>query len=503
MPFQLRKCDEIDRPSAARPPRLAERLRPFREVGSKEVKKSKTGALPLSEGRSLSASRSGRAAGRASSQSLSVRAFLTLLAFRLAVGLASPPATEHRPIVVEVDLNDVVQPVSEEYVIRGIRYGNLVNAEAVLLELSTPGGLESSMRNIVQAIISSRIPVITYVAPSGSRAASAGFFILLSGDLAVMAPGTNTGAAHPVLIGGAEIGKTMEAKIENDAAAYIRSFAEKRGRNVQLAEAGVRESKSYTEREALKGHLIDAVANSPNDVLAQFDGKTIERFGGKTTTLQLRGARIEPYLMSTREKFLSRVADPNIAFILGALGLLCLYIEFTHPGLVAPGVVGAIALILALFAFHLLPINYAGVILILLALALFVLEAKATTHGVLAAGGVVAMVVGSLILVDSPWPGARIQLATALSVTLPLAVITILLVRAALVARRKKAVTGDEGMIDSVGVARTDLRPQGKVMVRGELWDARAKVNVAAGTRVRVILVEGLTLEVEPLPESR
>jgi membrane-bound serine protease (ClpP class) len=405
--------------------------------------------------------------------------------------------------VVEIDLDDVVQPVSEEYVIRGISYANRVNAQAVLLELSTPGGLESSMRSIVQTIISSRVPIITYVAPSGSRAASAGFFILLSGDLAVMAPGTNTGAAHPVMIGGGEIGKTMEAKIENDAAAYMRSFAERRHRNVKLAEAGVRESKSYTEREALEGHLINAVAKSPAAILAQFDGKTVERFDGTSTTLQLRDARIEPYLMTTREKFLSRLADPNIAFVLGALGVLCLYIEFNHPGLVAPGVVGAIALILALFAFHLLPINYAGVVLIALALVLFVLEAKAATHGVLAAGGIVAMVVGSLILVDSPWPGARIRLATALSVTLPLAVITILLVRAALLAKRKKAVTGAAGLIDSVGTARTDLHPQGKVMVHGELWDARATVNVSAGTRVRVKMVDGLNLVVEPAPESR
>ena len=433
---------------------------------------------------------------------LGFAACLTYLAFGL-VAREPSRASEVRPVVVEVDLNDVVQPVSEEYVKRGIMYANQVNAAAVLLELSTPGGLESSMRNIVQAIISSRVPVITYVAPSGSRAASAGFFILLSGDVAVMSPGTNTGAAHPVMIGGAEIGKTMEEKIENDAAAYMRSFAEKRGRNVQLAEAGVRESKSYTEREALEGHLINAVANSPRDILAQFDGKTIGRFDGTTTTLHLRDADIERYAMTTREKFLSRIADPNIAFILGALGVLCLYIEFTHPGLVAPGVVGAIALILALFAFHLLPINYAGVILILLALALFVLEAKAATHGVLAAGGVVAMVVGSLILIDSPWPGARIRLATTLSVTLPLAVITILLVRAALAAKRKKAVTGEAGMIDSIGVARTDLQPQGKVMVRGELWDARARVSVPAGARVRVTLVDGLTLEVEPVPESR
>jgi membrane-bound serine protease (ClpP class) len=345
--------------------------------------------------------------------------------------------------------------------------------------------------------------VITYVAPSGHRAASAGFFILLSGDLAIMAPGTNTGAAHPVMMGGEEIGKTMAAKIENDAAAYIRSLADKRGRNPKLAEEGVRESKSYTEKESLDGKLIDAIANTPADIFAQFDGKTIKRFDDSTTTLHLAGAEIEPYVMTGRERFLSRIADPNIAFLLGAVGVLCLYIEFTHPGMVAPGVVGAIALVLALYAFHLLPINYAGVLLILLALGLFVLEAKVTSHGVLAAGGIVAMVIGSLILIDSPMPGAGIRLGTSLSVTLPLAAVVVILLRFALAARRQKIVTGDVGMIDSVGTAQTDLEPQGKIFVHGEIWEARTNGKIPKGARVRVREVDGLTLVVEPVPEYR
>ncbi len=428
---------------------------------------------------------------------------IALGVFGLAGSIPSLLLAETRPVVVEVDLEDVVQPVSAEYVTRGIRHANQIRASAVLLVLNTPGGLESSMREIIRAVLDSEIPVITYVSPSGSRAASAGFFLLLSGDVAVMASGTHSGAAHPVLLGGADIGKTMEAKIENDSAAYIRSIADKRGRNVKLAEEGVRASKSYTEKEALEGHLIDAIANSPQDIFAKFDSKAIKRFNDTITTLRLAGAQIQPYKMSARERFLSRIADPNIAFILGALGLLCLYIEFTHPGVIAPGVVGAIALVLALFAFHLLPINYAGVVLILLALGLFILEAKVASHGVLAAGGVAAMVIGSLILIDSPLPGARIRLATSVSVTLPLAVITVILLRLALAARRRKAVTGETGMIDSVGVARTDLEPEGKVLIQGEIWEARALQKIPKGTRVRVREIQGLILVVEPATESR
>jgi len=359
------------------------------------------------------------------------------------------------------------------------------------------------MRDIIRAIIGSRIPVVTYTAPSGSRAASAGFFILLAGDVAAMAPGTDTGAAHPVMMGGADLPKTMEAKIENDAAAYIRSIAEKRGRDAKLAEAGVRESKSYTEKEALDGHLIEIIANTPQDLLAQLNGRTVKRFDGSTATLDLAGATLEAYSMTTRERVLSRIADPNIAFILGALGALCLYLEFTHPGMVLPGVAGAIAIVLALYAFHLLPINYTGVILILLALVLFALEVKVTSHGVLATGGVIAMVVGALILIQSPLPGAQIRLSTALSVTIPVAIISVILVRFAVVAKRRKALTGEDGMVDSVGVTRTELAPQGKVLVRGEIWDARARENIPNGSRVRVRKVEGLTLVVEPEPESR
>jgi membrane-bound serine protease (ClpP class) len=416
----------------------------------------------------------------------------------LPAALPEAPA----PIVVQINLDGVVQPISAEYVVHGIEYASQVHASAILLELSTPGGLEDSMRDIIRAIVNCPIPVITYVAPSGSRSASAGFFILLSGDLAVMAPGTNTGAAHPVTIGGMSPGKTMESKIENDAAAFIRSIAGHRGRNAKLAEEGVRESKSYTDQEALKGHLIDAIESSPQDIFKQFDGRTITRFNGSTTVLHLAGARIDEYRMPDFKRFLSWVADPNIAFILGAIGVLGLYVEFTHPGFVAPGVIGAICLLLAMFGFHLMPVNYVGVVLIILALILFALEAKLTSHGVLAAGGIVSMIIGSLILINSPWPGARIRLPTTLVVTLPLAVISVILMRFAWLAKLRKAVTGSEGLVGEVGVVRVDLEPAGKVFVHGELWDARAEQAIPQGAPVRVRKIEGLTLIVEPVDKS-
>lgn len=410
----------------------------------------------------------------------------------------SPPTAGHGPTVVEISLDDIIEPITAEYVENGIRAANSEGATAVLLELSTPGGLDTSMRDIIRAIISSRAPVIVYVAPSGSRAASAGFFILLSADVAAMAPGTNTGAAHPVLMGDANVGKTMETKIENDAAAYIRSLAGKRGRNAQLAEQGVRESKSFTDTEALNDHLIDLIANSPQELLKSLDGRSISRFDGSTTVLHLTDPDIVPFSMTSRERFLAHIADPNIAFILGALGVLCLYVEFTHPGMILPGVTGAVAIVLALYAFHMLPVNYTGVVLIALALVLFGLDVKANSHGVLTAGGIISMVVGAMILVQSPLPGAQIQLSTALSVTLPVAVISAILLRLAVRAHRNKAITGEQGMIGAVGVARTDLAPEGKVLIHGEIWEAQAAEAVPTGTRVRVRSLQGLKLMVEP-----
>lgn len=424
---------------------------------------------------------------------------LACLAGGAALAITQPARAfgPDRPAVVEIRLQGIIEPITAGYVEHGIAYANRIHANAILLELSTPGGLEISMRSIIRSIFSSGVPVITYVAPSGSRSASAGFFVLLSGDVAVMAPGTNTGAAHPVLLSGADVGKTEAAKVENDAAAYIRSIAQQRGRNEQLAEAGVLQSKSYTDREALNGHLIDAIAATPQDIFQQFDGKTLKRINGSTTELHLTGAHVRMYSMTYRERFLSQLADPNLAFILAAIGAILLYFEFTHPGMVLPGVAGALAIVLALLGFNLLPINYVGAVLILLALVLFALEAHISSHGLLAAGGIAAMVFGSLILIRSPWPGAQIHLSTSLGVTLPLAFIVVFLLRAAFLSLRQKTVTGSEGMVDAVGVARTEIAPRGKVFVHGELWDARSDDPVAAGDVVRVRSVDGLTLLVE------
>jgi membrane-bound serine protease (ClpP class) len=430
---------------------------------------------------------------------------LFLLVIIIASVLVSHPvrAARPRPLVVDIKLDMMIHQVSAEYVERGIRHANERNADAILLELNTPGGLVTATQELVQAIYASRAPVITYVSPSGASAASGGFFILLAGDLAVMAPGTNTGASHPVNLIGSDTDKTMSEKIESDLASYIRAIAQKRGRNVALAEDAVRKSSSFTDKEALEDKLIDAVAGSPRDIFAQYDGKSVQRFNGTTTILHLADAEIEPYGMTRIESLLVWVADPNIAFLLGAIGLACLYVEFTHPGMVAPGVVGAISLVLALYAFNFLPINFAGVLLIVTALALFALEAKLTSHGVLAAGGVVAMVLGAMILIKSPWPEARIHLPTALSVALPLAAITVILLRFAITAKRRKAVTGEAGMIGLIGVARTDLDPAGEVLVHGELWVARTSGRIPQGTRVRVREIEGLTLVVESAQETR
>ena len=430
-------------------------------------------------------------------------ALVTISILAAALPADSPRAAESRPRVVVIKLDTMIHQVSAEYVERGIRYANQENAEAIILELDTPGGLVTATQEIVQAIYASQAPVITYVAPSGASAASGGFFVLLAGDLAVMAPGTNTGAAHPVSIFGSQPDKVMDEKIESDLASYIRSIAQKRGRNVALSEDAVRKSTSYTDKEALDDKLIDGVASSPQQILAQFDGKPISRFDGSTTTLRVANAEIETYPMTRIESLLVWVANPNVAFLLGAIGLACLYLEFTHPGMVLPGAAGAICLVLALYAFNYVPINYAGVLLIIAALVMFALEAKLTSHGVLAAGGIIALVLGAMILVKSPWPEARIHFPTALSVAFPLALISVILLRLVIAAKRRKAVTGVQEMLGALGIVQTDLSPAGKVLVHGELWEARADTAIPKGARIRVRKIEGLTLEVEPEKESR
>jgi membrane-bound serine protease (ClpP class) len=423
-----------------------------------------------------------------------------------AMALLQPPPSSSSHRVVELSIDGEIDPVMAEYVDGGMDEANRSGAALVLIRIDTPGGLDTSMRAIIQHIIDSRAPVVVYVAPAGSRAASAGFFILLSADVAAMAPGTHTGAASPLLaIGGYPVtaDQTLQKKILNDATAYMRSYAARRERNVALAETAITDAKAFTEREALDGHLIDLVANSRDDLLARLDGREVTRFDGHSETLALSHAEVERVDMSARQRFLSRIVQPDIFFILLIVGVLGLYTEFTHPGVIAPGVVGAVSLVLALFAMHLLPINLTGLLLLALALGLFILEAKYTSHGVLGVGGTVAMVLGALMLIRSPITGAGVSLGVAFGATLPFAVLTILLMRLVLRSRGWVPQTGVEELVREVGEVREPIgaaagKP-GLVFVHGELWRAAADRAIPIGTRVRVVRVDGLTLFVEPV----
>ncbi len=418
----------------------------------------------------------------------------------LTIGLALlAQAIFAAPKVVAVDVDGMVHPITVEIVGSAIDRAQKENAILIIVRLNTPGGLMDAMREIIEKIVSSPIPIVTLVAPSGGRAASAGFFILESGDLAVMEPGTNTGAAYPVALG-VEMDAEMKQKVENDAAAYMRSISTKRGRNSTLAETAVRESKSFTEREALDQHLIDLIEANEQELLSALDGRVITRFDGSRQTLHTAGATIEVYEKSPRQRIISAIADPNIALVLLVIGALAIYVEFSHPGLIAPGVIGAILVLLGLSAISVLPINWLGVALLLLAFSLFGLEVKLASHGILGAGGAVAMILGAVMLIDTPQPEMRIHWMTAVSLALPFSAITVFLLSLAVRARRNKVVTGREGMIGETGAAVTELAPEGKVFVHGEYWDAVALRPVAAGARVTVTGIDGLKLTVEPSP---
>jgi membrane-bound serine protease (ClpP class) len=417
---------------------------------------------------------------------------LALLVFLLAPVLSSAE-------VLKIVLNDTIQPVTDEFIGRALAEAKAKNDQALLIEINTPGGLVESTREIIEKIVDSPVPVVVYVTPSGSRAASAGFFILESADIAAMAPGTNTGAAHPVTLGGSKMDDVMKQKVENDLAALMRSVASRRGRDVDIAESGVRESKSFTEQEALSKKLIDYVASSEDDLFRQIAAHPIKRFDGKTITLNLVGQPIRSFEMTLKQRILDRLMDPNVAFILLAVGLLSLYVEFNHPGAVLPGTVGIIFILLAAFALNLLPVRFAALALIATSFILFALEAKFASHGVLTTGGIVLLTLGGLLLVDAPIPEMQVHLLTALAVSIPLGVITAFLMSIALRARRNKVVTGAEGLIGEVGVARTPIAPRGTVFVHGEIWNATSPKAIEAGSRVVVRGMVGLELEVMPL----
>jgi membrane-bound serine protease (ClpP class) len=401
--------------------------------------------------------------------------------------------------ILKIVVNDTIQPITGEYIARAIDEGQRRNDQAVLIEINTPGGLVESTRQIIEKITNSRIPVIVYVAPSGSRAGSAGIFILEAADIAAMAPGTNAGAAHPVIAGGGNLDEVMKQKIENDTAALMRSVASRRGRNVEVAESAVRQSKSFTEQEALSQHLIDYVAASEDDLFRQIDSKSFKRFNGQEVTVKLSGQSIAVFDMTLKERILDYLMDPNISFILLAIGALALYAEFNHPGAVVPGTVGVVFILIAAFALNLLPTRFAALSLILMAFALFAAEAKFATHGVLTIGGITLLTLGGLLLVDSPIPEMRVHLLTALTVSTPLGLITAFLMSIALKARRNKMVSGADGLIGESGIAQNALSPRGKIFVHGELWDAVSSTNLSAGQTVIVRRIDGLLLYVDPI----
>lgn len=393
--------------------------------------------------------------------------------------------------ILKITIDAPIHPVTSEYIRNAIDKAETDNVRMVIMVLNTPGGLDSSMREIIERILSSEVPIAAYVSPNGARAASAGFFISIACDLFVMSPGTNTGAAHPVGISitGQQMDETMADKVTNDAVSYIKSIAEKRGRNSKMAEDAVRESSSYTETECLEGKLIDLIAQDVADIIDSFDGKTITRFDGEEHLLELRGEQVIELPMSARQKFLLTISNPNLAYLLLMLGLLGLYFEFSNPGAILPGVLGGISLLLAIFSFQILPINYVGLILILLAIGLFILEIKVQSYGILSVGGIIAMVIGSIMLIDAPIPELRPSLKFIIPVAVGLSLIFLFLIFLAVRALANKVHTGKEGMVGEIGIAKSDLTPKGKVFVHGELWNAEADQEISEGEDVRVVEV--------------
>ncbi|WP_241654319.1 NfeD family protein [Granulicella sibirica] len=401
-------------------------------------------------------------------------------------------------IVVRLGIHDTIQPVTADYLRRGLTEAARMHARAVLLSLGTPGGLLSSTRDMVAAIEDSPVPVIVYIGPAGSRAGSAGFFLLESADVAAMAPGTNAGAAHPI-VEGKTMDPVLKLKVENDAAAFLRSYVERRGRNVEAAEDAVRNSKSYSEQEALRMKLVDMVANDEASLLSALDGREIKRFNGNPETLHLRDAQIVAVPMSVRERLLDKLASPDLAVLLIVLGGLLIYLEFNVPGTIVPGSVGTLLFLLGVFGLNLLPIRHTSLMLLVAAFLLIALEVKFASHGVLAAAGVGALVFGLATLVDGPIDEMRVHLGTAIGAGLGFGTVTFGLAWVAMRARRNKVLTGAGAMIGRQAFVRAvyPALGTGQVEVRGELWQARTNGVLAVGEEVLVKSVDGLVLVVE------
>lgn len=422
--------------------------------------------------------------------------FLSLL-LGWVVGFSAQAAA---PVVVAT-YEGVINPVAAEYLHDALTSAETNHAQAVILRLDTPGGLDTSMRLMIKDVTGSTIPIVVYVAPSGGRAASAGVFLTMAAHVAAMAPGTNIGAAHPVAMGGGEMDKTMREKVENDSVAYIKSIAEQRGRNVNWAGDAVRKSVSVTEKEALSLKVIDLIAEDLPDLLKKLDGRKV-LMGQAAVTLHTKDAAVMEFPIGWRLELLKALSDPNIAYLLMTLGTIGLLAELYNPGAILPGIVGAISLILGFYSLQSLPINYAGVLLLLLGVILFVLEATVTSYGLLAIGGVLSMLLGSLMLIKTDAPFLQLSWAVIIPVIGVAAVVSFAMVGMGVRAMRRRPVTGSEGMVGLVGVAKTALSPRGRIAVRGELWEAMSEEPIEAGRMVEVTAIEGLKLRVKSIPEK-
>jgi membrane-bound serine protease (ClpP class) len=418
----------------------------------------------------------------------------------IGAGLPVPAAAAPAPVAT-IPIDGVISPVTLRLVEAALTRAQADRAGALVILLDTPGGLERSMRLICQRLLNAEIPVIVYVAPTGARAASAGVFITMAAHVAAMAPATNIGAAHPVALGGG-VDKESLRKIENDAAAFVRTIAAERGRNADWAEKAVRQSVSITEREAVKLKVVDLVADSVPDLLEKIDGRTVRTTRG-SVTLQTRGAVVQPIEISVRDRVLNVITDPNVAYVLMMVGMLGLFFELSNPGAILPGVLGGISLILAFFAFQSLPINYAGLLLILFAIGMLVAEIWVVSHGILAIGGVVALALGSLMLFDAPEIDLRVSWWVILPTVAATAGVFLVVITAGVRALKSRAAVGAPALVGQTGVVRSPLAPEGQVLVQGELWRAVARRGpLTEGARVRIVGVDGLTLTVEPVGEG-
>ncbi len=422
-----------------------------------------------------------------------VGALAVFLAVSLPLSVSAQEASPGSVLVLKVD--GVINPASAEYIVKGIEEAERQEASLIVLRLDTPGGLDTSMRIIIKEMIGSSVPIAVYVSPSGSRAASAGTFITIAAHVAAMAPGTNIGAAHPVSIGGQQMDSETVKKVENDAAAYIRSLADQRGRNADWAEDAVRNSVSISDSVALDKQVIDLVAADLPALLLAVDGLRVETEAGERV-IQTRGAEVVQYQMGYRQQVLNILSNPNISYMLLLLGMYGIFFELANPGAIFPGVAGGISILLGLYALQVLPVNYAGLGLILLGIIMFLLEIKVTSFGALSIGGAISMILGSVLLFDSSAPYLRISLLVIIPAVLTTAAFFLFLVGLGLKAQRKRSVSGVEGLIDMIGMARGPINSSGKVFMHGELWDAHSKEHIVEGEQVRVVGVEGLKLEV-------